>query len=164
MSSYIWFMLLAANYLCLLSLKSLVLGLFIFICRLCVRFLISIYSLSWYSLIFFLVYIGGLLVLFIYVSSLKFKPVFYFSKMRTGTNIMLKAKIFFFLFCRITRVYWKFNEIGWGGRDLKKFSLNIFNWVEVLFLIKVGVLLLVVLWVITKLSFRNRRALRPFYG
>nr|AVP74397.1 NADH dehydrogenase subunit 6 [Discocelis tigrina]AVP74404.1 NADH dehydrogenase subunit 6 [Discocelis tigrina] len=160
----IWFLLLVVNYFCLLSLNSLILGIFIFICSLCVSLLISIYSLSWYSLIFFLVYIGGLLVLFIYISSLNFNPVFYFSKLSPLANILLKANIFFFLFFIITQITWNFSTISWSNSDMNNFSLNLFNETEVLFLINVGILLLIVLWVITKLSFRNRSALRPFFG
>lgn len=164
MSRYIWFFLLVIKYLCLLSLKSLVLGLFIFVCRLCIRLLIRIYSLSWYSLIFFLVYIGGLLVLFIYISSLNFNPVFYLSKMRPFLKLLLKVNLFLLFFFVITEVHWKFKRAEWERSDINNFRLNLFRETEFLFLIKVGALLLVVLWVITKLSFRNRGALRPFFG
>lgn len=149
---------------CLLSVKSLVLGIFIFLCRLIVRLLISIYSLSWYSLIFFLVYVGGLLVLFIYISSLKFNPVFYVSKMNPTLKFLLKANVFYVFYFRTAKVYWKFTGMRWIARGRNNFSLSLFNNIEVIFLIKVGILLLVVLWVITKLSFRNRGALRPFFG
>lgn len=151
------------NYLCLFSLNSLVLGLLILFCRFFISLLISIYSLSWYSLIFFIVYIGGLLVLFIYISSLKFKPVFYFSRTGGFLKILLKIKVVFFLVISLTQITWNFKGFFWTELDTKKFRFKLFKEVEILFLIKVGLVLLVVLWVITKLSFRNRSALRPFF-
>nr|YP_009434217.1 NADH dehydrogenase subunit 6 [Planocera reticulata]ARS43749.1 NADH dehydrogenase subunit 6 [Planocera reticulata] len=165
MSFCIWFFLLIGNYFCLFSLNSFILGLFILVCSFFVSFLISIYSLSWYSLIFFLVYIGGLLVLFIYISSLNFNPVFYFSNMNVFSKIFFKINVLFFLFFCFIQVTWNFNVFSWNSSlDSNNFSLNLFNEVEVIFLISIGFLLLLVLWVITKLSFRNRGALRPFYG
>ena len=160
----VWFLLILVKYICLFSLNSLILGILILSCRFCIRVLIRIYSLSWYSLIFFIVYIGGLLVLFIYISSLKFNPVFYFSRVKGVRKLFLKLKIIFLFFFRLTQITWNFKGLFWRNIDYKKYSLNLFKEVEILFLIKVGLVLLVVLWVITKLSFRNRRALRPFFS
>ena len=163
MSLFFWFSLLLVNYFCLFSLNSLILGIFILGCRFFVRILVRFYSLSWYSLIFFIVYIGGLLVLFIYISSLKFKPVFKIPKVNSTTNLMLKGNVLFLFLLCITQITWNFKAFRWNEKEIKNFRFNLFKEVEVLFLIKVGFLLLVVLWVITKLSFRNRRALRPFF-
>nr|AVP74419.1 NADH dehydrogenase subunit 6 [Imogine fafai] len=164
MSCILWFSLMLINYLCLFSLNSLVLGLLILFCSFFISLLISIYSLSWYSLIFFIVYIGGLLVLFIYISSLNFNPVFYFSRTGGFLNILLKINVVFFLVISLTQITWNFNGFFWTELDTNNFSFNLFNEVEILFLINVGLVLLVVLWVITKLSFRNRSALRPFFS
>nr|AVP74425.1 NADH dehydrogenase subunit 6 [Imogine stellae] len=151
------------NYICLFSLNSLVLGILILVGSFLISLLVSIYSLSWYSLIFFIVYIGGLLVLFIYISSLNFNPVFYFSRISGFGNIFLKLNILFFLLVSLTQITWNFNSFSWNNVDNNNFSFNLFNEVEVIFLINVGILLLIVLWVITKLSFQNRSALRPFF-
>uniref|UniRef100_A0A343VVJ3 NADH dehydrogenase subunit 6 n=1 Tax=Crassiplana albatrossi TaxID=1879299 RepID=A0A343VVJ3_9PLAT len=164
MSTVIWFSLLLINYLCLFSLNSLILGFFILGCSFFISLLISVYSLSWYALIFFLVYIGGLLVLFIYISSLNFNPVFYFSNISVLNNILFKSNILLLLIFILTQITWNFNVFGWNNLDTNSFSFNLFNEVEILFLINIGFLLLIVLWVITKLSFRNRSALRPFFG
>nr|BBO00496.1 NADH dehydrogenase subunit 6 [Planocera reticulata] len=163
MSFLIWFLLLAINYMCLFSLNSLILGLFILLCSFSISLLISIYSLSWYSLIFFIVYIGGLLVLFLYISSLNFNPIFYISKISQINNILLKLNLLFFFLLVLTQITWNFNGFLWNNTEINNFSFNLFNDVEILFLINVGLLLLIVLWVITKLSFRNRSALRPFF-
>jgi len=163
MSFVIWFSLLLIKYICLFSLNSLILGILILLGRFSIRLLIRVYCLSWYGLIFFIVYIGGLLVLFIYISSLKFNPVFYFSKIRSTRKILLKLNVLFFLILRLTQITWNFKGFSWKKKDINKFRFKLFKEVEVLFLINVGVVLLIVLWVITKLSFRNRRALRPFF-
>nr|BEU28586.1 NADH dehydrogenase subunit 6 [Planocera cf. heda SI-2017]BEU28598.1 NADH dehydrogenase subunit 6 [Planocera cf. heda SI-2017] len=164
MSFMVWFLLLAINYMCLFSLNSLILGLCILVCSFSISLLISIYSLSWYSLIFFIVYIGGLLVLFLYISSLNFNPIFYVSKISAINNILLKLNMLFFFLLVLTQITWNFNGFFFQNTEINNFSFNLFNDVEILFLINVGLLLLIVLWVITKLSFRNRSALRPFFS
>lgn len=163
MSITFWLLLLVVKFRCIFSLKSLFLGVLILVCRFCIRMLIRIYCLAWYSLIFFIVYIGGLLVLFIYISSLKFKPVFYLSFNSPLLKLLSKLKILFLCVVRLTQITWNLKSFYWGGLDINKFRFGLFNNVEIIFLIKVGIILLVVLWVITKLSFRKRRALRPFY-
>lgn len=163
MSAFFWFLFFLAKYLCLFSLKSIILGIFLLISRFSVRVLIRMHTIPWYSLIFFLVYVGGLLVLFIYISSLNFNPVFYFSENRSLGNFLLKAKILVILLLTITQITWNFKEMSWNDLDKNNFSLNLFNEGETIFMINVGLLLLIVLWVITKLSFRTRGALRPIY-
>lgn len=163
MSAPLWFIFFLAKYLCLFSLKSIVLGIFLLTCRFSVSVLIRVYSISWYSLIFFLVYIGGLLVLFIYISSLKFKPVFYFSDINFISKSFLKANIIIMLLLALTQVTWKLHRFSWERLDENNFRLKLFKESEIIFLINIGLLLLAVLWVIAKLSFRSRGALRPLY-
>lgn len=158
-----WFLLLIAKYLCLFSLKSILLGVFLFLCRFSIRILIRIYCLSWYSLIFFLVYIGGLLVLFIYISSLNYNPAFYSLEVKPIRKILLKVKGLLILLFRVIQIRWKFKSGFFKNQDTNNFSLNLFNEKELIFLVNVGLLLLLVLWVITKLSFLRRGALRPVY-
>lgn len=163
MSSILWLLLLASIYLALFSLKSIVLGLFLLVNRFVISLLIAVYSIRWYSLLFFLIYIGGLLVLFIYISSLKFNPTFYFNKMNRFRQILLKTNIILLWVFSLTQITWNFKRIQWDSKDFNKYRLNLFKDKEVFFLIKVGALLLIVLWVVTKLSFRNRGALRPLF-
>ena len=159
-----WLILLISNYLVLFSLKSIVLGLFLLINSFFIRLLITTYSIRWYSLIFFLVYIGGLLVLFIYISSLKFNPTFYFSKVSITAQILLKSKLLLLMVFSLTQITWNFKGVKWSKSEFNNFSLKLFKEKEILFLINIGILLLIVLWVITKLSFRNRGALRPVFN
>ena len=157
-------MLFIIKYLCLFSLKSIILGIFLLSCSFTIRVLITVHLLSWYSLIFFLVYIGGLLVLFIYISSLKFNPAFYFSKTKIIGNKLMKINILLCLFVVFTKITWNFKVFGWENLESNNYRLNLFKEKERIFLINVGVLLLLVLWIITKLSFRNRGALRPYFN
>ena len=164
MSSVLWLLLFFRKYICLFSLKSVILGLCLLSCSFSVRLLISTHCLRWYGLIFFLVYVGGLLVLFIYVSSLNFNPAFIYSERRYLKNIFVKGKLFFLILFGILNVNWGFCTTSWGGLDQKKYRLNLFKESELFFLVNIGVLLLIVLWIITKLTFRRRGALRPYYS
>ena len=165
MSVLLWFLLFFIKYFCLFSLNSLILGVSLLIGSLSISLLIRRHMMSWYSLIFFLVYVGGLLVLFIYVSSLNFNPVFYLPEKKSLSGWFSKLKIGFILFLTLTQITWNFKGYFWNpSLDTKNFSLNLFKEFEILFLIKVGLLLLLVLWVITKLSFEKKGALRPFFG
>lgn len=148
---------------CLFSLKTIILGLFLLGSSFSIRLLISLHSRSWYGLIFFIVYIGGLLVLFIYISSLNFNPAFYLSTKKRLINILLKTKIVIILAFCLSQVIWKYSTKRWKKIDKAKYRLNLFKEKEIVFLISIGILLLLVLWVITKLSFRRRGALRPLY-
>merc|ERR1712002_554994 len=55
---------------CLIVIQPLSLGFMLMLLTFCVRSLISLLTFSWYGYLLFLVYIGGLLVIFIYVISL----------------------------------------------------------------------------------------------
>lgn len=52
---------------CLIVIQPLSLGFILIVLRLCVRGLVGLVTFSWYGYLLFLVYIGGLLVIFIYV-------------------------------------------------------------------------------------------------
>ena len=163
MSRIFWFLMFVRKYLCLFSLKSIILGLCLLGCSFSVSLLVRFHSLSWYGLIFFIVYVGGLLVLFIYISSLKFNPVFHFSKKNPVFKVVAKLKMMALFYLTASKVIWNHSSLTWGRFDENKFRLNLFNENEVIFLINVGVLLLFVLWIITKLTFRRRGALRPVF-
>lgn len=164
MSRIFWLLIFFSKYACLFSLKSIILGLCLLRCSFSVRLLISSHCLRWYGLIFFLVYVGGLLVLFIYVSSLNFNPAFIYSENSYLKSLFIKGNLLFLMVFGLMNVKWRFFTISWRGLDKNKFSLNLFKESELFFLVNIGVLLLVVLWIITKLTFRRRGALRPYYS
>lgn len=163
MSYIFWCVLLFRKYACLFSLKSIMLGIALLGCRFSIRLLISRHTIRWYGLIFFLVYVGGLLVLFIYISSLNFKPVFFFSKIKSWVRFFVKGNLIFLVCLVGTNLDWNYFLFSWSDLDQNNFSLNLFNESELFFLVNVGVLLLLVLWIITKLTFRRRGALRPVF-
>lgn len=65
---------------CLIVIQPLRLGFMLIIVTLCVRGLVGIITFSWYGYLLFLVYIGGLLVMFMYVISLIPNLIFLSSK------------------------------------------------------------------------------------
>ena len=164
MSRIFWLLIFFSKYICLFSLKSIILGLCLLGSSFSVRLIISNHCLTWYGLIFFLVYVGGLLVLFIYVSSLNFNPAFIYSENSYLKGFIIKGNLFILIVFGLTNVKWKFLTVSWAGLDQNNFSLNLFKESELFFLINIGALLLVVLWIITKLTFRRRGALRPYYS
>ena len=163
MSVIFWATLLVIKYFCLFSVKSISLGIFLLLKRFRVRLLISIHSIRWYGLLFFLIYVGGLLVLFVYISSLKFNPTFHLKNIKNRSQRLLKVKALVLVGVSLTQITWNFKGPGWAGLEYSKFSLKLFKECEILFLVNVGLLLLIVLWIITKLSFQSRGALRPFF-
>nr|YP_010354137.1 NADH dehydrogenase subunit 6 [Penicillifera tamsi]UOG84802.1 NADH dehydrogenase subunit 6 [Penicillifera tamsi] len=75
----------------------------------------------WFSYILFLVFLGGLLVLFIYVSSIASNELFYF-------NMTTKLMIFFFFFICILMMFIMFNY-KWNNNMIENNSEmnNFFN-------------------------------------
>ena len=147
------------NYLVLFSLNTLRVGIFILILRFRIRVFVGLYSISWFSLIFFIIYIGGLLVLFIYVSSLNNKPIFRGKKVDS-----IKVKLFavpFLLLVRCLNIRKVNNSHRFFEGKFKDFRLNLFKKKEILLLFSVGLVLLLVLWVIRKVTFSSRGAFRP---
>nr|YP_010354163.1 NADH dehydrogenase subunit 6 [Penicillifera lactea]UOG84828.1 NADH dehydrogenase subunit 6 [Penicillifera lactea] len=79
----------------------------------------------WFSYILFLVFLGGLLVLFIYVSSIASNEMFYF-------NMSTKLMIFFFLFICIFLIFimlnYKWNNMIENNSEMSNFfNMMFFN-------------------------------------
>jgi hypothetical protein len=159
----LWVTLLVAKYFSIFFLNTLGLAFFIFLGRIAICLLVALYSRAWYSLIFFLIYVGGILVLFIYISSLKFNPVFSKMEWSKGRKKIFKFQILLFLLCVLIHYPRKGKGITWLNQRFKEFRYDLFKNVETLFLIRVGALLLFVLWAITKITFRTRACFRPFF-
>jgi hypothetical protein len=137
----------------LLIKDSLILGFIIFIKRFCLSILISFFASSWFSLIFFLVYIGGILVLIFYTLIWRRNP-------RKKKNKKLFGFFCVFFFCIV--FFWYFSlEIKL--KIWEKIFLDLWTYEEINFIIGVLILLLIVLWLISKLKFNLKRAFRPFF-
>lgn len=144
------------KYMAIFRLNTLSLGLLMMALSFRISLIIGIECISWFGLIFFIVYIGGLLVLFIYVSSLNYNPVSFVRIKRKKFNFSLLFLVVVLRFFREKSNYHYFSE-----KDYKNFRFNLFKGREVLILISIGIVLLLVLWVIGKITFQTRGALRP---
>lgn len=159
-----WSLILICNYLAIYALKSLKLGILILILRFSISIMIRLSFLSWLSLIFFIIYIGGLLVLFFYLSSLKYKPLFSgVGKYKKLKSLITKVKILIIL--GLCLVFYKFKgkNFSFTSKNKKKFRYNLFKKEEAKMIIILGVILLIVLWLVTKLTCKTRGALRPTF-
>jgi len=126
------------------------LGLGLLFLSVIITFLVYYVVNLWYGFIFYLIYIGGILVLFIYISCLRFKP---------RNNFSLKNYFGFILFISIC----KFSYYFLNDSQALDYSLNLFNSFEKIFILFLIFVLFLVLWLITKLIFRKKGSLRPFF-
>nr|UWT52306.1 NADH dehydrogenase subunit 6 [Neomphalidae sp. Hatoma] len=120
MTSYITFSLAISFFIILpIMMHPLSLGLCILLCSLVSCFLVGLLSHSWFGFILFLIFVGGLLVMFAYVSALS--PNVYFSS---------KNLIFFFF------ILWGFVMLSFAGlffsetlatSDLMETSFSFYN-------------------------------------
>nr|YP_009176361.1 NADH dehydrogenase subunit 6 [Enchiridium sp. MTA_2015]ALI86926.1 NADH dehydrogenase subunit 6 [Enchiridium sp. MTA_2015] len=163
MGSFGWCLILVINYLTIYSSNSLKLGGLILGLSFSISIMISLSFLSWLSLIFFIIYIGGLLVLFFYLSSLNYNPLF-FLVAKSNLNAFL-VKVNFLILLMFSFIYYSFshNIRLFCDNNFNNYSYNLFNEEEFIMLIVVGVMLLLVLWLVTKLTFNTRGALRPTF-
>lgn len=96
------------------------LGISLFLTRVFVVFLIRIFLCSWYRYILFLVYIGGMLVLFIYMCVISSNVKFYF-KTHSGLFILI------FLVYLISENFWSdrtISSLGYSSYE-RSYLINI---------------------------------------
>lgn len=141
----------------ILVVSPLGLGFYIFFCSIITALIINWIRFRWYSFIFFLLYVGGLLVLLFYIIRFRFKPKFKLIKIKLlKICVLLKIiKIYFFFYIKLKEKLKK-NFFNFD------FSKNLFSIREKIFLIFLVSVLFLVLWIITKLIFRNRMSIRFF--
>lgn len=146
------------------AINSLKLGILILRLSFSISIIISLKFLSWLSLIFFIIYIGGLLVLFFYLSSLNYNPLFSRKgKYKNLKSLIIKLNLLIILMLRL--IYYKFKSkiVRFSNNNINKFSYNLFKNEEGKMIIILGVVLLLVLWLVTKLTCKTRGALRPTF-
>lgn len=115
----------------------------------------SLFFFSWYSIIFFLVFIRGLLVLLFYVISLSFKP------------IPSRFKKFFFGFPLVSliflsKIFFSFKFI-YRKKKVSYINLNLFKNYEAWFNCFQFCFLLYILWLIIKILFKSCIIFRPIF-
>nr|QSZ78273.1 NADH dehydrogenase subunit 6 [Leptocimbex clavicornis] len=76
----------------------------------------------WFSYILFMIMLGGMLVLFIYITSLTSNLKFKFNKKIIFMNILYFIIIIFFLFFNYKHFYWNLNN--WSFNMMENFEMN----------------------------------------
>nr|AVP74411.1 NADH dehydrogenase subunit 6 [Eurylepta cornuta] len=158
-----WGLLLGINYLCMYANNTLKLGGMILILSINISVIVSLNYLSWLSLIFFIIYIGGLLVLFFYLSSLNYNPIFSLSKLSLTSSMLVKINSGLVILLGSLSYTFSEGSFSFITSNFNNFSNSLFNEEEFNSLILVGVMLLLVLWLVTKLTYNTRGALRPTF-
>jgi len=128
-------------------------GVLILLICMCICFISSWFISSWFSLVFFLVYIGGILVLIFYTLILKRKP-----KIKN-----LSFLFFSFLSLIFSFLYFWFLPKNFFIKNWEIIGLDLWYFKEINFILGILSLLLIVLWIISKLKFKSKRAFRPLY-
>ena len=118
------------------TLNSTYLGVLLLSCRAVICFLIIFSKARWFGAIFFLVYVGGVLVLLLYITSLNFNPLFFAKKISLWFFLRL-----LFVSLNIINV----SRYSWGSAEKEKFRFDLVKEREIVFLVNIGILLLVVL-------------------
>lgn len=160
-----WCLILICKYLTIYALNSLKLGILILILSFSISLIIRFSFTSWLSLIFFIIYIGGLLVLFFYLSSLNYKPLFSnIKKKKWLKSFLLKVNILIIFLLSIFYYKYKNKVFRFTSKKNNNYRYNLFNKKEQRFIILIGIVLLLVLWLVTKLTCKTRGALRPTFN
>nr|YP_009572204.1 NADH dehydrogenase subunit 6 [Nassarius conoidalis]AND76360.1 NADH dehydrogenase subunit 6 [Nassarius conoidalis] len=146
-----------------LMMQPLSLGLVIMISTLLMCFISAVMLSSWYGYILFLIYVGGLLVMFAYVAALspnvlfgKGTPMLFFSIMILPLSI-----IFYFLpLIDVSSIGYLsiFNEM----KVLKIYGIEMVAPQMISILIGLAIILLINLIVVVKICYYQQASLRPF--
>nr|YP_009427786.1 NADH dehydrogenase subunit 6 [Maackia herderiana]ASU96544.1 NADH dehydrogenase subunit 6 [Maackia herderiana] len=143
--------------------QPLSLGLSIMISTLLLCTLSAMLISSWYAYILFLIYVGGLLVMFAYVASLS--PNMLFSKMNLMLFIplMLILATYIFYFYNFTDMpSTEFLNNTTESMKMKKYGTEMVSKSYISILIAFGSILLLNLIVVVKICFYQQTSLRPY--
>ena len=143
--------------------QPLSLGLSIIISSLLLCALTALTISSWYAYILFLIYVGGLLVMFAYVAALSPNVLF------SGAGSLVSFVIVF-LALRILFYSWPLLDLGGLGYDrvfspyksLKSYGSQLISEGLALVLISLGFILLINLVAVVKICYYQHASLRPF--
>jgi NADH-ubiquinone oxidoreductase chain 6 len=143
--------------------QPLSLGLSIILATLFICILRAIFISRWYAYILFLIYVGGLLVIFAYVAALS--PNILFS----STNTIIFFSLIFFPLLYIFTTY-RFLDLStisslnsWlGYKNIKSYGIELVSPQHISILVALGVILLLNLIVVVKICYYQYGALRSF--
>nr|YP_009490340.1 NADH dehydrogenase subunit 6 [Reticunassa hiradoensis]AWH61678.1 NADH dehydrogenase subunit 6 [Reticunassa hiradoensis] len=145
-----------------LMMQPLSLGLIIMISTLLMCFISAMTLSSWYGYILFLIYVGGLLVMFAYVAALspnvlfgKGTPMIFFLIVLFPISIIL---YFLPLIDLSTVSYFNLNEL----KLLKMYGIEMVAPEMISILIGLAIILLINLIVVVKICYYQHASLRPF--
>lgn len=144
--------------------QPLSLGLAIIVSTFFICVLTAIYLSSWYGFILFLIYVGGLLVMFAYVATLSPNtlfggagPIFFLG----GAQVLLPLALFFTPFVDFSLLTIPFQK----KEDLtllKACGIELVSPMIISVLIRLALILLINLIVVVKICYYQQRALRPY--
>lgn len=143
--------------------QPLSLGLFIIISTLLLCSIVAIFLSSWYAYILFLIYVGGLLVIFAYVAALRPNVLF-----RGGSYLYLyvSSSLIFsiLLYFRYFRDFRILNYLSdfLSSSYSKAYGIQLVNTSISPVLIALGIILLLNLVVVVKICYYQHASLRPF--
>nr|AXA45411.1 NADH dehydrogenase subunit 6 [Otitoma sp. MNHN IM 2013-9848] len=143
--------------------QPLSLGLVIMICTFWMCVISAVTLSSWYAYILFLIYVGGLLVMFAYVAALS--PNILFGK---GTPLLFFLGTFIFL--TMMMYFYPMIDLSSKGdlnmysmsKSLKMYGIEMVSPHMISILIGLAVILLINLIVVVKICYYQQAALRPY--
>nr|UKA77683.1 NADH dehydrogenase subunit 6 [Platydemus manokwari] len=143
-----------------LSLSTFLLGVYVLTFCLMVSLFLAVLNMVWYSFIFFLIYVGGILVLFFYIISLNSNPNF--------SEVLSYTKGFYFFYFVFFVVFLFFFVLDSGSSFVFFFpsilednSVLLFSSNNSYFLFIVSIYLVFILFVVSYMSSSVKSALRP---
>nr|QGZ08682.1 NADH dehydrogenase subunit 6 [Euspira gilva] len=118
---------------------------------------------SWYSYILFLIYVGGLLVMFAYVSALSPNVLFSGSGailFFLVLSVLLSIGLYFYIFSDISII--SYSSLYPQMKSLKIYGSQLVSPHTTSILISLGIVLLINLVVVVKICYYQQAPLRPF--
>lgn len=143
-----------------LSLNTFLLGVYVLFFCLLISLFLGVLNMLWYAFIFFLIYVGGVLVLFFYIISLNPNPKFREFFSYTKILYFLFFLCIFFFYCLFVENF-NYYFLFFFSRVFEDKSFLLFCSVNVYFLFLVRLYLVYILFVVSYIRRSVKRALRP---
>nr|YP_010983163.1 NADH dehydrogenase subunit 6 [Fulgoraria rupestris rupestris]WOJ51895.1 NADH dehydrogenase subunit 6 [Fulgoraria rupestris rupestris] len=143
--------------------QPLSLGLVIILSTLLMCIIASMTLSAWYSYILFLIYVGGLLVMFAYVAALSPNVLFgSVNMMLVFLVLIMPLSLFLYFYPFIDLSFMCTNELFMKLKFMKTYSMEMVSPHMISILIGLATILLVTLVVVVKICYYHHASLRPF--
>lgn len=147
-----------------LSSKTYFLGLYLLFLRFIISVCMSYLNMLWYALIFFLVYVGGIMVLFFYIISLNSNPRVLKETRNLFSVLYFPIYLIFFFFLYIIfRKYGLIFTFSFASKFLEDSSYILFYSTKNIFLMFLGLYLIYVLFLVRVFRSKFKGSLRPVH-